>query len=744
VPVDEPIFPWPVLGELATREQALKAFSAASPAGLSIIDSQLRFVWINQALAEFNGLPIEEHLGKTIREVTPGIAPTVEPLLRGVLRTARPVLDIEIGCEMSSHPGVVRSFVQSYFPILDAEGSTIALGAVVVEISPRVRAEEELRKQTEILQKIFDHAPVMISFADQDGRIQLVNRERERILGWTQEEIQKGVDVLAECYPDPSNREKALEAFTVADGTWADYKARTKDGRAIDTRWARVRLSDGSSIGIGRDVTGRYRAERALREEKDRAQKYLDVAGVMLLAINSNQEVVRVNFKGCEILGYASEEIIGRRWCDNFIPARHREWLNRAFAQLVAGDLEPVEYVENPVLTKTGEERLIAWHNSVLRDESGKIVGTLSSGEDITERRRAEAELRKAEEQYRNIFDQALEGIYRSSPEGRCLAANPAFAKMLGYDSPEDIVSSVTDAAHQLWVDPADRLRYARQIEENETVRGYETPLMRKDGSKIWVSASCRRVPGPDGKTLYFEGFVEDITERKQAAEDFERSRDQLRALAGRLQSAREEERKRVSREIHDELGQALTAIKMDLALVLQDLPPDQEPKAHRARAAMMLLNQTLQSVRRIATELRPSMLDDLGLVAALEWAAEDFQARTGTECSVLLPEQDITLDPERATALFRIFQETLTNIARHAAATEVNARLTNHDGVLLLEVRDNGKGVKHEQLSAATSLGILGMRERALLLGGDLTITGAPGQGTMVSARIPVGENGE
>jgi PAS domain S-box-containing protein len=463
---------------------------------------------------------------------------------------------------------------------------------------------------------------------------------------------------------------------------------------------------------------------------------------VILLAIDSNQEVVLVNAKGCEILRYKKEEIIGQHWCNNFISARDRERVNRGFATLVAGDIEPFEYLENPVLTKTGEERLIAWHNTVLRDESGKIVATLSSGEDITERRRAEEGLRKAEEQYRNVFDQALEGIYRSSPEGRCLTANPAFAKMLGYDSPQDIVLSVTDAAHQLFVDPADRLRYSRQLEENEIVRGYESQLVRKDGTTIWVSASCRRVLGPDGNTLYFEGFVEDITERKRAAQDLQRSFEQLRALAGRLQSAREEERKKVSREIHDELGQALTAIKMDLALVLQALPPDKEPAAQRGKAAMMLLDQTVQTVRRIATELRPSMLDDLGLVAALEWAAEDFQARTGTKCGVSLPEEDIALDQERATALFRIFQETLTNIARHAAATEVNGRLSNQDGVLLLEVRDNGKGVNQEQLCAPTSLGILGMRERALLLGGDLTITGAPGQGTVVSARIPVGED--
>ncbi len=740
--MDESItLPWPVLGELATREQALKAFLDASPAGLTIIDSQLRFVWINQTLAEINGLPVEEHLGKTIREVLPLLAPTVEPLFHGVLATGQPVLNVEISCELPSRPGVMRHWVESYFPIPGPDGATICVGAVIVEITERVRAEEDLRKQTEILQKIFDHAPVMISFAGQDGRIKLVNREWQRTLGWTQEEILNGLDAFAECYPEPRYREQVLKFVEAANSQRTDFTSRTKDGRILDTMWARVRLTDGTSVGIGSDVTERNRAELALREEKNRAQKYLDIAGVMLLALNSEQEVVLVNLKGCEILGYKKEEIIGRRWCDNFIPARDQDWLNGAFAQLISGDIEPVEYLENPVLTKNGEERLIAWHNTVLRDESGKIVATLSSGDDITERRRAEDDLRKAEEQFRNIFNEAIEGIYRTSPEGRLLAANSAFAKMLGYDSAEDFVSSVTDAAHQVWVDPADRLRLVRLLEENQIVRGYECQLKRKDGINIWVSGSSRKVSGPDGKPLYFEGFVEDITERKRAEEDSERSLEQLRALAARLQSAREEERKRVAREIHDELGQALTAIKMDLTLVLHALPSDKKQEAERGEAAMKLLDQTVRSIRRIATELRPSMLDDLGLTAALEWAAEDFQARTGMKCSVSLPEVDIVLDPERATALFRIFQETLTNIARHAAANEVDVRLAREDGFLLLEVRDNGRGVELEQVSAPTSLGILGMRERALLLGGVFTISGTPGQGTMVSARIPVEE---
>jgi len=218
----------------------------------------------------------------------------------------------------------------------------------------------------------------------------------------------------------------------------------------------------------------------------------------------------------------------------------------------------------------------------------------------------------------------------------------------------------------------------------------------------------------------------------------WEQSHAQLRALAARLETVREEERTRVAREIHDELGQALTAIKIDFSFLLSDLPEVQGLAAARSQSILKLLDQTIQSVRRIGTELRPTSLDVLGLLAALEWAAAGFQTRMGTKCEISLPDVDIPLDSERSTALFRIFQETLTNVARHAEATQVHARLSEENGSVILEVRDNGKGIGEERLSAGTSLGILGMRERVLLLGGTFTISGTPGKGTTVRVVIP------
>ena len=219
--------------------------------------------------------------------------------------------------------------------------------------------------------------------------------------------------------------------------------------------------------------------------------------------------------------------------------------------------------------------------------------------------------------------------------------------------------------------------------------------------------------------------------------EEVQRSFEQLRALAARLQSIREEERTRVAREIHDQLGQSLTAIKIDVSVLVRQWPDDPQ-QAARSASILKLVDETIQAVRRISTELRPGILDDLGLVATVEWAGEEFEARTGTTCRLDLSQDDIAVDQEQATAVFRILQETLTNVARHAEATQVEVRLAKEHGGLTLEVRDNGKGIPDDNVSMSGSLGILGMRERAMLIGGTLTITGVPGKGTTVRVRIP------
>ena len=333
------------------------------------------------------------------------------------------------------------------------------------------------------------------------------------------------------------------------------------------------------------------------------------------------------------------------------------------------------------------------------------------------------------------LFEQAPQAVALKNVDNQVVRVNREFTEVFGYTPQEVVGRSLNDLIVPEELRP-NAQRNADLVAQGQRVEA-EVVRQRKDGSRLHASMVGVPVSIP-GRQIAGYSIYHDITRRKRAEEELQRSFRQLRELAARLKSVREEERARVAREIHDELGQALTAIKIDLASLMRALRADQEKELENADAILGLVDQTILSVRRIATELRPGILDDLGLVAAVEWAAEEFEARTGTSCRLDLPDGDIVIDPERATAIFRIFQETLTNVTRHAEATQVEVRLSREDGNIVLEVRDNGRGIDPEQLSTGGSLGILGMRERALLLGGELTISGAPGKGTIVKVVIP------
>jgi signal transduction histidine kinase len=239
------------------------------------------------------------------------------------------------------------------------------------------------------------------------------------------------------------------------------------------------------------------------------------------------------------------------------------------------------------------------------------------------------------------------------------------------------------------------------------------------------------------------------VPERRRAEDQLRDALSVLHQLTARLMSAREDERARVARAMHDELGQAYTALKMDLSWIDQRLPRSATVLHERTAIMRRLIEDTIVRMRRIATELRPSTLDELGLADAIEWQAQEFEAHTGIHCQVRVPRQELLLDEQQATALFRIFQEALTNVARHAGATEVHARLGKYSNRLTLIVRDNGKGFEEPKGNGEKSLGLLGMRERTLLVSGKFSIRGVPGKGTVVRVSVPLnagraGENSE
>jgi signal transduction histidine kinase len=231
--------------------------------------------------------------------------------------------------------------------------------------------------------------------------------------------------------------------------------------------------------------------------------------------------------------------------------------------------------------------------------------------------------------------------------------------------------------------------------------------------------------------------LFEDITERVNIENELKRSRQQLRELALHLQMIREQERREIAREIHDELGQALTALQLDLHGMKKRVPEGHDELVEKADSMLQLIDVTNRSVQRISTYLRPALLDDLGLTAAIEWQMDEFSKRSGIKCEVILDAESGSLDEELSTAVFRIFQETLTNIVRHANASRAWVSLVRDKGYLVLEVRDNGKGITRSQAENSRSFGVIGMRERLYPWGGEVDISGEPNKGTKVRVRV-------
>ena len=270
-----------------------------------------------------------------------------------------------------------------------------------------------------------------------------------------------------------------------------------------------------------------------------------------------------------------------------------------------------------------------------------------------------------------------------------------------------------------------------------------QSSLVARDGTLRPIECTAAPIRNEAGDAIGQVVVFRDISERRDREEELNRSRDQLRLLAAHLQGIREEERTRIAREVHDQLGQMLTGLRMDVAWIEKRVETLKEPAVRApldAKLASMfaLLDQMVKTVRRISAELRPGVLDDLGLVPALEWQAREWQERTGIQCAVSSELAAVQIASEPGTALFRIFQESLTNVARHAKATQVKTRLLAEPGAIVLEIHDNGRGVTADEVRHSKSFGLLGMRERAKILGGEFRIVGELGHGTTVTVRFP------
>jgi PAS domain S-box-containing protein len=386
----------------------------------------------------------------------------------------------------------------------------------------------------------------------------------------------------------------------------------------------------------------------------------------------------------------------------------------------------------------SGEYRWFLDEAVLIRRSDGTPQEIIGLWTDVTARRQAGEVIRRQAD----IINQIQETVISIDLDGYVKSWNKGAEKLLGYPAEEAL------GKHISFVYPVeDREFLEREVIDPVKAKGTHQVEVRrrtKSGEIRFAQLSLTLLRDDTDSPIGIIGYSMDITDRKRVQEALLNSRNQLAALAVRLESVREEERTRIALEVHDVLGQALTALKLDVSWVRKRITESIEPVQlaavlSRLASALELLDSTIQSVRDIATALRPGVLDELGLGAAVEWQAREFQNRTGISCETTIWPDRIVVGPEQSTALFRVFQEILTNVVRHAQATHVHIRLEESGEHVSLQVRDNGSGITDVEQSGPNAFGLLGMRLRAQQQGGAFEIQGTSGTGTTVTVRIPL-----
>ncbi len=467
----------------------------------------------------------------------------------------------------------------------------------------------------------------------------------------------------------------------------------------------------------------RSRAERDLAVSEIRLRMMIEQSPLSVQILSPDGKTLRVNRAWEKMWGVTLDGIPGYNVLrdEQLIENGVMPYIERGFAGR-ATVIPPVRYVPDNSIPDVSDvsDRWVRAYIYPVRSEAGKILEVVLIHEDITQRMRAEEERLQAEEKYRSIFENAVEAIFQTTVDGRLLTANPAMARMLGYDSPEELIEKVRDVGDQLYVDRERRTEFRRLVGEQGAVSGMEIALRRKDGGVVWGSVTARGVQDSAGEPTGYEGTIEDVTARKNA----ERA----------MREIREAERRRISRDLHDQVLQDLTYSLQSMQLA-RHIAGEGEWTGERDRE-VEALRRAVGGLRDAIYDLRVDDAEERPLVRSLK-ALVELNRQMAPEREVdLVVEEGYSEEPSGAVGVevLRVVQESLANVRRHSRASSVTVTLGTDGGEVFVEVQDDGRGFDPE---VVPGVGMTGMRERAQALGGELEVESAPGEGTLVRLRL-------
>lgn len=623
------------------------------------------------------------------------------------------------------------------------------------------RKELSEKKSEEKFKALLNTAPDAMIVVDTEGTIQLVNDQAEKMFGYASGELikMKVEHLIPQRFHEAhGNHRQAfqLNPKTRRMGSGFEVFGIRKDRTEFHTEISLSPLFTDNGLLVSaaiRDISLRKKEEERLQFLASISENIHDP----IISSDNDFLITRWNDAAEKLFGWTSEEVIGRRGAEILrvdYPTKSREAILDAFSKDGYWQGEVIYH------NREGKPVNVLSTASKIRDKNGIVTGNLILVKDITDRKKAEQLIWESQEIFRSLVTNVTDyAILLLDINGHILTWNKGAALMNGYQEKEILGRHISvfyrreDLANE---DLSNAIRFAEEKGKFE----HEGWRVRKDGTLFWANVTLTPLMDKDGKLTGFAKITRDMTEKKKAQDlqlsfnaklsrqvadktkELKETTGQLRQLSAHLQNTREQERRRIARELHDELGQMLTGLRMDVVWLSRKVISTDGAIAERFERALQLLHETRDSMRRISTNLHPSILEDLRIKAALERLTHDFESRSGIATTFeIIPSDldDTSFSPDLTIGIYRVFQESLNNIAKHAGASRVHASLTLGPSNLLLKIEDNGNGFDMESVAQKGTLGLISMRERAIMMNGSYRIESKPEQGTIVILTVPV-----
>jgi len=732
---------------LRKSEEHLRFVTDNSPVGIAHFDQEQRYKFVNRHYAEMFGLQASDIVGKFSRDfLDKNTYAQASPYMEAVLAGQYTEYDLLMLPAIPNGPCTVHV---SYAPERDASGHVVGFVASLTDITKRKHTEDALRERTERYELIAAGAYDAIWDWDVSNHRVYFSPRWKNLHGVAPDEVIDRVEELSANihHEDVPRVMAAMQAHFEGKTEFfeEEYRIHCKDdswkwvlGRGLGRRDATGRVV--RMAGSESDITERKKTQLTIKESEQRFRDLAEhIQEVFWMMDQKLTRILYVNPIIEKVWGCSTESI----YADPLtrVEAIVEEDKERVLALFTPIQLQRGEFdIEYRICRPDGSVRWIHDRAFPIHNIQGEVERFAGIAVDITQRKKVEERLRDSQERYRLVMESSPSGMAVVDTNGIITLVNQLTESIFGYSQGELIGQPIEQLIPER-VRPQHLDHHASYSTKPFSLpmgSGMELFGLRKDGSEFPVEIGLNPIQFPEGE--YILASMVDITDRKH-------TQNQLRELSRQLRQSEEMERKKISRELHDEFGQLLTALKMDLGWLDVELdqpqPINKTQFSEKFMAMGAVLNQAIDSVRRVTTLLRPATLDTLGFLPALDWLAKDFQERTGIVCEVSVDSdvQPLVLDDERANALFRIAQEFLTNVMRHAHASEVHVTIGVKENTIVLVMTDNGIGISPQRIDSSTTLGVLGMKERTVMLGGQFTIAGKPGEGTQVTVALPLDE---